>query len=51
MLDAIENGPRCAISEHESSLNEINDLARIGENEMVRRNSLVCSPSENGFWG
>jgi hypothetical protein len=51
MLDAIENGPRCAISEHGPSLNEINDLARVGENVMVRRNSLAGSPGENRFWG
>jgi hypothetical protein len=51
MLDAVENDLRCAISEHSPSFNEINDLARTGENAMVRRNRAATMPNRNDFWG
>jgi hypothetical protein len=51
MLDAIENRAECPVSRLEGRFNEINDLAGIGGNEMVRRSTSVSSPRWNRFWG
>jgi hypothetical protein len=51
MLDAIGKGFRCAISEQNGRLNEINDLRQIRGNAMVRRSSFGQRASQNCFWG